>query len=151
MIAFIGARLFDGDSFLDDSALVVENGEIAGITPHRERPRGGVEVDLGGGLLSPGFVDWQVNGGGGVLFNETPTSEAIDAIVRAHRAFGTTAMLPTIVTDAPLKLRAGMEAAREARRTVCESMIGPGVTMRTRTPRCRAATSAPTVRSSGTK
>jgi N-acetylglucosamine-6-phosphate deacetylase len=62
MITFIGARLFDGDSFLDDSALVVENGEIAAITPHGERPRGTVEVDLGGGLLSPGFVDWQVNG-----------------------------------------------------------------------------------------
>jgi N-acetylglucosamine-6-phosphate deacetylase len=116
MITFVGARLFDGDRFLDDSALVVESGEIAAITPHGERPRGGVEVDLGGGLLSPGFVDWQVNGGGGVLFNETPTPEAIDEIVRAHRAFGTTAMLPTIVTDAPLKLRAGIEAAREARR-----------------------------------
>jgi N-acetylglucosamine-6-phosphate deacetylase len=118
MLCFTGARLFDGQGFLDDAALVVENGLIKAITTHAERPRGGETRDLGGGILAPGFVDWQVNGGGGVLFNDTPTPEGIGRIVEAHRAFGTTALLPTVVTDAPAVLDAALRAAREARARV---------------------------------
>ena len=111
---FTGARLFDGERFIDDSALVCEGGRIVAITPHRERPTGVRQSDLGGGMLTPGLIDWQVNGGGGVLFNETPDVEGIEAIVAAHRRFGTTSMLPTIITDAPEVLAAGLAAAREA-------------------------------------
>src|SRR5437879_13045700 len=57
------------------------------------------EFDLEGGLLLPGFIDTQVNGGGGVLFNDDPTVETIAAIGTAHRPFGTTASLPTLITD----------------------------------------------------
>lgn len=57
------------------------------------------QVDLEGGLLLPGFIDTQVNGGGGVLFNDAPTVEAIAAIGAAHRAFGTTGFLPTLISD----------------------------------------------------
>ena len=74
MEIFTGARLFDGVRFHDDHALVVEHGKVLAITPHADRPRG-VQHDLGGGVLAPGFVDWQVNGGGGALFNEAPTPE----------------------------------------------------------------------------
>ncbi len=83
-----------------------------------DRPRGGDEVDLGGGILSPGFVDWQINGGGGVLFNANPTVEGIAAIAAAHRRAGVTAFLPTVVTDAPRVLDAALAAAREARERV---------------------------------
>lgn len=118
MKVFIGARIFDGEAFHDDSALVVEQGRVVAITPHAERPRVSDTLDLGGGTLAPGFVDWQVNGGGGVLFNETPTPEAIEAIVKAHRAFGTTALLPTVITDSPSVLASALRAARAARATV---------------------------------
>jgi len=50
--------------------------------------------DLGGQLLLPGFIDSQVNGGGGVLFNDAPSVESIRAIGRAHRRFGTTGFCP---------------------------------------------------------
>ena len=83
MKTFFGARLFDGDRFLDDHALVVEHGAIRAIVDVAERPRAGEQIDCGGGILAPGLVDWQVNGGGGVLFNGDPTVEAIAAIVRA--------------------------------------------------------------------
>ncbi len=111
---FYGARLFDGDALREDCALVVEDGVVRGIAAVAERPRGGAQYDLGGGVLAPGFVDWQVNGGGGVLFNATPTPEGIGAIARAHRREGTTAILPTVITDAPEVLAAARAAAREA-------------------------------------
>ena len=70
---FYGARLFDGFALREDCALVVEDGAVREIAAVAERPRGGAQHDLSGGVLAPGFVDWQVNGGGGVLFNATPT------------------------------------------------------------------------------
>jgi N-acetylglucosamine-6-phosphate deacetylase len=111
---FFGARLFDGVALRDDCALVVEDGAIAAIVAVGERPLGGAQHDLGGGVLAPGLIDWQVNGGGGVLFNASPTPEAIGAIALAHRRVGTTAILPTVITDAPEVLAAALEAAHEA-------------------------------------
>jgi N-acetylglucosamine-6-phosphate deacetylase len=115
MKVFVGARLFDGERLHDDCALVVEGASILAMTCFADRPRGGEQVDLGGGILSPGFVDWQINGGGGVLFNANPTVEGIAAIAAAHRRAGVTAFLPTVVTDAPRVLDAALAAAREAR------------------------------------
>jgi N-acetylglucosamine-6-phosphate deacetylase len=114
MEAYVGAKLFDGERFLEDHALIVDKGVIVAATPHADRPTRAVQHDLGGGVLSPGFIDWQVNGGGGVLFNETPTPEGVRAIAEAHRRFGTTALLPTVITDSPGKLAEALQAAREA-------------------------------------
>jgi len=111
---FHGARIFDGERLHDDCALVIEGESIAALVPARERPRGGDEIDLGGGTLSPGFIDWQINGGGGVLFNANPTVEGIAAIAAAHRRTGVTAFLPTVVTDAPRVLAQALAAQREA-------------------------------------
>ncbi len=114
MLVLTGARLFDGERFLEDRALIVDAGAIVGLVRYAERPRAAEERDLGGGILAPGFIDWQVNGGGGVLFNESPTVEGIRAIVEAHRKYGTTAVLPTVITDAPGALAAALEASRAA-------------------------------------
>lgn len=115
MIVLSGARIFDGESFLDDHALVVEAERIAAIVPYAERPHGAAQ-DLAGGLLAPGYIDVQVNGGGGVLFNEEPTPEAIARIAASHRKYGTVGLLPTLVTDAPQMMAAAIAATREARR-----------------------------------
>jgi N-acetylglucosamine-6-phosphate deacetylase len=109
-----GARMFDGERLHDDCALVVEGDSIEALVPFSERPRGGEQIDLGGGILSPGFVDWQINGGGGVLFNAEPTVEGVAAIAAAHRRAGVTGFLPTVVTDAPRVLGEALAAAREA-------------------------------------
>jgi N-acetylglucosamine-6-phosphate deacetylase len=114
MKAFFGARLFDGARMIDDHALIVDRGAIVALTPFAQRPRDAESCDLGGGVLAPGLIDWQVNGGGGVMFNSTPTVEGIRAIVAAHRGDGTTSLLPTLVTDAPQKLEAALAAAAEA-------------------------------------
>lgn len=115
MIVLSGARIFDGEHLLDDHAVVVEGARIAAIVPHSDRPDGAVR-DLGGGLLAPGYIDVQVNGGGGVLFNEAPTPEGIARIAAAHRNHGTIGLLPTLVTDTPQVTAAAIAATREARR-----------------------------------
>ena len=118
MTVFFGARLFDGERFFDDHALVVEDGVIRALVDVEQRPRGGEAVDCGGGILAPGLIDWQINGGGGVLFNAEPTVEGIAAIARAHRREGVTGFLPTVVTDAPEVLASALAAAIEARAVV---------------------------------
>ncbi|HEV7480742.1 MAG TPA: N-acetylglucosamine-6-phosphate deacetylase [Roseiarcus sp.] len=115
MIVLSGARIFDGENFLLDHAVVVEGERIAAIVPYAERPQGAAR-DLAGGLLAPGYIDVQVNGGGGVLFNEDPTPEAIARIAAAHRKHGTVGLLPTLVTDAPQVMATAIAATREARR-----------------------------------
>jgi len=115
MIALTGARIFDGERFHDDHTVVIEAGRIAAIVPHADAPRVALR-DLGGGLIAPGYIDVQVNGGGGVLFNDDPTPEGIGRIAAAHRKHGTVGLLPTLVTDAPEVMAAAIAAAREARR-----------------------------------
>jgi len=116
MLVLTGARLFDGAHFLDDRALVLDGARIKAIVAHKERPRGGVERDLGGGLLAPGFIDVQVNGGGGALVNEDPSPETLLKIAAAHRPYGSVGVMPTLVTDAPELTPRAIQATREARR-----------------------------------
>ena len=117
MLVLVGARLFDGEKFLDDHAVVVDGARIAAVTPYAERPQGEVR-DLAGGLLAPGFIDVQVNGGGGVLFNDDPSAAGIARIAAAHRQYGTVGLMPTLVTDAPEKLKAALAGVHEARKSV---------------------------------
>jgi N-acetylglucosamine-6-phosphate deacetylase len=116
MTALVGARIFDGERFLDDRAVIVEGARIVRITAHAERPRDNGEIDLGGGVLAPGFIDVQVNGGGGALMNEAPSADVVARIAESHRKFGTVGLMPTLVTDAPEKMRTAIAAVRDSRR-----------------------------------
>ena len=116
MTALVGARIFDGERFLDHHAVIVEGARIAGIAPYAERPRDSGEVDLGGGILAPGLIDVQVNGGGGALMNDGPSVDVVARIAKSHRRYGTVGMMPTLVTDTQEKMRAAIAAVRDARR-----------------------------------
>ena len=98
--ALVGARIFTGDTILVDHALLLGRDRIVGLAPLSSLPRD-TRMQRIEGLLAPGFVDLQVNGGGGVLFNDTPTKEAAAAIAEAHAWHGSTALLPTFITDSP--------------------------------------------------
>ena len=121
---FSAKRIFDGDRFHDDSALLVAGDKVVGVVPLSEVPaqtsKGLVEADL----LCPGFVDWQVNGGGGVLLNEDPTAKAMADIARSHLAFGTTALLPTVITDTPRVTERAARAAVEAMNCGTAGVVG---------------------------
>lgn len=106
-----GATIFDGERLHEDAALRLSDRQIAGIVPDT-----GIGTDLGGGILAPGLIDLQVNGGGGAMLGDNPTPEGIAAICAAHARLGTTGLLPTLITDRPETtvrvLAAGAEAAR---------------------------------------
>ncbi len=99
---------------VDGHALVLDDGKIQAIVPPEDIPPGCTTENLDGHLLAPGFIDVQVNGGGGVLFNDAPTVAGIDCIGRAHRAFGTTGFLPTLITDDPGVMDQAMRAVEAA-------------------------------------
>ncbi|MBZ9937740.1 N-acetylglucosamine-6-phosphate deacetylase [Mesorhizobium sp. BR1-1-16] len=99
LTAYSGAEVFDGTRRLGDVAVLVENGHVAGLAAPGQLPEHAERIELGGGLLSPGFVDLQVNGGGGALLNDAATIEGVRTICAAHARFGTTALLPTLITD----------------------------------------------------
>ena len=94
----INGRVLTGDVLREDVAVVLDGDRIADVVPADAAPDG-ARVDLDGGTLLPGFIDTQVNGGGGVLFNDEPTVEGIAAIAAAHRRFGATGFLPTLISD----------------------------------------------------
>ncbi|MET0245300.1 MAG: N-acetylglucosamine-6-phosphate deacetylase [Sphingomonas sp.] len=93
------------------ATIEVVDGRIAGLDPAIS---GSPDIDLDGGWLVPGFVDTQVNGGGGVLFNDDISVDGIAAIGAAHARFGTTAFLPTLISDTPEHVAAALDAADAA-------------------------------------
>jgi N-acetylglucosamine-6-phosphate deacetylase len=95
----VNGRILTQAGVVDGKSLVVENGRIIAILDAGDAPADATRHDLDGGLLVPGFIDTQVNGGGGLLFNDAPTLETIAAIGAAHRPFGTTGFLPTLISD----------------------------------------------------
>lgn len=99
LLAITGARIFDSATWHDGAALLVEFGYVAGIVSASEIPANTERVELDGGMIVPGFIDLQVNGGGGILFNNDTSLDAIRTICAAHAQFGTTALLPTLITD----------------------------------------------------
>ena len=106
-------RVFDGYRWHTEAAVAIRDGRVATIGPANEVTAGWPKTRLPvGSFLAPGFIDLQVNGGGGVLLNDQPTPEGMRAIALAHRRFGTTGCLPTLITDTREKMRAAIAAAR---------------------------------------
>ncbi|MEZ5912706.1 MAG: N-acetylglucosamine-6-phosphate deacetylase [Paracoccaceae bacterium] len=105
--------VFDGERSHDRAALVVEHGRVAAVLPQSEVPAG-LTQQWAGAMIAPGFVDLQVNGGGGVMFNDTPDVATLRRMADAHARFGTTAMLPTLITDRPEVTKAAVAAVRDA-------------------------------------
>ena len=98
--ALVNGRILAGERIVTGQTVLITDGRIEGVVdPADPRCRDAVEVDLDGQILLPGFIDVQVNGGGGVLFNDDPSPESIRAIGAAHRQFGTTGFLPTLISD----------------------------------------------------
>lgn len=110
---FVADQLFDGTD-LSDRAIVTDGGVVSAVVARGEIPAGAAVTRLAGGVLAPGFVDLQVNGGGGVNFNAEPTVETLRRMAAAHAGLGALQILPTLVTDTPAVLRAALDAVRRA-------------------------------------
>jgi len=114
LTALTGARIFDGANWHDNAALVLDGERIHSLGP---APAGATTIDLDGGLLVPGFIDLQVNGGGGHLVGPGTTVADLVLVADTHARFGVTNLLPTLITDTPTAtdtvLAAGAAAARQ--------------------------------------
>jgi len=129
-IALINGRMLLGDghaggALTEGRCVLIEEGRIAAIAaPGEQRVKRARRHDLEGALLLPGFIDSQVNGGGGVLFNDDPSVEAIRAIGRAHRRFGTTGFLPTLISDDLEVVARAIAAVRAALESGVPGVLG---------------------------
>ena len=123
--AIIHARLFDGERLLDDHAVILGKERIEQVLPSAALPAGmPIEADLNGHYLTPGFIDLQVNGGGGALFNGAPTADAIRAIGAAHRQYGVTGFLPTLISDSYAVMRRAVAAVDQAMAAGVPGVLG---------------------------
>ncbi|MDR7231572.1 N-acetylglucosamine-6-phosphate deacetylase [Caulobacter sp. BE264] len=114
LAALENGRILTGEGVIEGRALLIEGGVIKAIVTRDAIPDDAQRLDLDGGLLTPGFIDTQVNGGGGVLFNDAPTVETIATIGAAHRPFGTTGFLPTLISDDLHVVDQAMRATEQA-------------------------------------
>src|SRR6195256_5530342 len=112
-LAISADRIFDGYRWHNDAVILIDGGMVQCIAPRDQSADDWpTEVMPPGTILAPGFIDLQVNGGGGILLNDQPTPDAMRAIAHAHRRSGTTSCLPTLISDTPAKAKAAIAAAK---------------------------------------
>jgi len=114
-LALVNGRVLGDEGLLEGRCVLLAGGRIVDVVPESDpRCAQASPYDLRGGLLLPGFIDVQVNGGGGVLFNDAPSVDTIRAIGAAHRKFGTTGFLPTLISDDLDKVARAIAAVQSA-------------------------------------
>jgi len=115
LLALVHGRVLTDEGLREDVAVLVREGHVLALAAEDDPRMAQAERrDLAGALLLPGFIDVQVNGGGGLLFNDAPTVETLRVIAQAHRRFGTTGLLPTLITDTAATMRAALDAVDAA-------------------------------------
>ena len=113
--ALVNGRILAGEGVVSGRTLLLSGSRIeALVDPGDSRCREAAIIDIGGQLLLPGFIDVQVNGGGGVLFNDDPSPESVRAIGAAHRRFGTTGFMPTLISDDLQTIGRAIDAVQSA-------------------------------------
>jgi N-acetylglucosamine-6-phosphate deacetylase len=119
--AIAGAEMFDGSKRRPGHAAIVDGARILDVVPEAILPSDLPVHRVPGGMLAPGFIDAQANGGGGVLLNDAPTADGVRTICDAHARFGTTALLPTLITDSPAVTA---EAVGTVKRAIADGTLG---------------------------
>ncbi|NOD30359.1 N-acetylglucosamine-6-phosphate deacetylase [Ruegeria atlantica] len=123
-VTFAGGPIFDGTELREGYAARFRNGVLDALLPEAQITQDDQIEDLHGDILSPGYADLQVNGGGGVMFNDDPSVHTLTQIASAHRALGATRILPTLITDTAEKTRAAIDAAIKAVQTGVSGITG---------------------------
>ena len=123
--ALSNATVFTGERVHANCSVIVEGGQVAKLVVNNGPPGSVANViDLEGRRLAPGFVDLQVNGGGGVLFNNAPSVESLQVMSAAHARFGTTAFLPTLISNTYGVMREAIGAVRRAKQSNVAGVLG---------------------------
>jgi len=119
MLVLAPTRLFTGNEIVEGTTVHISEGKVAAVTTAPSP--GAIKLD---GLLAPGFIDVQVNGGGGVLFNDSPTVETLATIAAAHRQFGVTGFMATLISDDREKTARAIDAVSAAVKAGVEGLLG---------------------------
>jgi N-acetylglucosamine-6-phosphate deacetylase len=122
--AYVGADIFDGIRLHSARALLVKGDKVSAILELQDVPEAAILVQLAGGTIAPGFVDLQVNGGGGVMFNDCPNVDGLRTIAKAHARLGATSILPTLITDRPETTLAAIAAVETAVAAGADGIVG---------------------------
>ena len=112
--AYVGARIHDGVSIHNDHALAIHADGSRSLIARRDVPDDCLLENLPGGIIAPGYVDLQVNGGGGVMFNDDQSVDTLRTIAEAHASIGTAALLPTLITDTADRTKSAIAAVKQA-------------------------------------
>ncbi|WP_314137763.1 N-acetylglucosamine-6-phosphate deacetylase [Buttiauxella noackiae] len=116
MFALTHGRIYTGHEILDDHAVVIANGLIERVCPRSDLPAGIETRDVGGAIIAPGFIDVQLNGCGGVQFNDSAdavTVETLEIMQKANESSGCTSYLPTLITSSDELMKQGVKVMRE--------------------------------------
>ena len=105
MYALVNCDIYTGIEFIHNKAVVINGNKIHELVPLEKLNPNIEKIDLKNHTIAPGFIDTQVNGGGDVLFNDSPDIKTIKTMLSAHRKYGTTDMLPTLITDSKEKMQ----------------------------------------------
>lgn len=119
--AISAPRLFDGNQYHHNCALVWQEDQIISILPMSELPNEIEHQHFPSAIIAPGFIDIQVNGGGDVMFNNDITAQGMETICRAHRQHGTAYLLPTLISSTPQNIQAALDATEQA---IADSVAG---------------------------
>lgn len=122
--ALVNGRIFTGEAWFDDHALIIDGDRIRDLVPLAALPADITRCDLGGRMLLPGLFDTQVNGGGGALFNDAPSVATLRIIAAAHRQYGTTALLPTLISDDLAVVEKAIAAVEQAINEKVPGIVG---------------------------
>ena len=122
--SFVGATIFDGFKRHLNSALIIKNNKVVEIIAEEKIDPETEQIVLAGGLITPGFVDLQVNGGGGVLFNDNPSLENLSKICEAHTKLGSTSIMPTLISDSPEINKRAILAITDALNQPINGLVG---------------------------
>lgn len=122
--ALVGARIFTGEEFLDDYALIIAGDKIEALLPMAQLNAAIPQTVLSGGVLAPGFIDLQVNGGGGAFFTNDTSVNAVQTMLNGHRPTGTTSLLPTLISDTREVHQAGVKAVADAVAAGLKGVLG---------------------------
>ncbi|MBE4573598.1 N-acetylglucosamine-6-phosphate deacetylase [Vibrio navarrensis] len=113
MYALTNCKIYTGSDVLSEHALIIDNGLIKAVLPTSELPQEIEQKDLAGANVSPGFIDLQLNGCGGVMLNDEITADTMQIMHKANLKSGCTSFLPTLITSSDADMRAAIAAARD--------------------------------------
>jgi len=122
--AIAAPAVFDGGDFLHEHCVLVRGDTVQQLLPTQDCPSGVDLLELDFGTLAPGFIDLQVNGGGGRMFNNAPQLDTLECMQAAHRNCGTTSLLPTLLSDTTQQQQAAVAAVRAAQRASNPGILG---------------------------